>query len=166
MDTDACRPCESAQIAIVPYEDKYHDAFYSLNKQWITEHWQLEEADYYYLSNPQEHIIDKGGFIFVACYKDEPVGVCALLKMHDDATYDYELAKLAVSSSVRGLGIGEKLCSAVVDTARKAGAKRLFLESNRILHPAIHIYKKLGFVELPAYPHTYARGDIQMELHL
>jgi ribosomal protein S18 acetylase RimI-like enzyme len=162
---DARKQRESNQTEIVPYEDKYHSAFYKLNEQWITEHWKLEDADRYYMDNPQEHIIDKGGIILVACYKGEPVGVCALLKMHDDK-YDFELAKLAVSPSVRGLGIGDKLCNAIVDAARAAGAKHLFLESNRILRPAIILYKKLGFKELPEYHPAYARGDIQMELKL
>lgn len=52
----------------------------------------MEEADYKALDNPQEYILDKGGQIFVALYKGEPVGVCALIKMFNDE-YDYEMAK-------------------------------------------------------------------------
>lgn len=54
----------------------------------------MEEADYKALDHPKEYILDKGGAILVALYKDEPVGVCALCKM-DHPLYDYELAKLA-----------------------------------------------------------------------
>ena len=39
-------------------------------------------------------------------------------------------------------------------------------ESNTLLKPAIHTYKKLGFRELAEYHPAYARGDIQMELTL
>ena len=49
--------------------------------------------------------LEKGGEILVALYKNEPVGVCALLKMNDEY-YDYELSKLAVSPKVQGKGIG------------------------------------------------------------
>lgn len=154
---------ESKDIRIVPYETCYQPAFRSLNEKWITDHWEMEEADYKALDHPQEYIIDKGGHIFVALYKDEPVGVCALCKM-DDPTYDYELAKLAVSPEVQGKGIGVLLCETIINKAAELGAGRLFLESNTLLKPAIYIYKKLGFKELSEYHTAYQRGNIQMEL--
>lgn len=77
----------------------------------------------------------------MATYKDEPVGVCALCKM-DDPEFDYELAKLAVDPCVRGKGIGVRLCEAAVNKARELGARKIFLESNTLLKPAVHIYKR------------------------
>lgn len=154
---------EKKDVVIVPFEPCHKDAFRSLNEQWIKQHWQLEPHDVECLDHPQESIIDKGGFIFVALYRGEAVGVCALCRM-DNAAYDYELAKLAVNPDVRGKGIGYILCKAVVDKAKSLGAKSLFLESNTLLKPAIHTYKKLGFRELAEYHPSYARGDIQMEL--
>lgn len=154
---------ESHEVQIVSYAPCYQPAFRSLNEQWITQHWQLEEHDIECIDHPQESIIDRGGHIFVALYRGEPVGVCALCKM-DDPNYDYELAKLAVSPTAQGKGIGTLLCKAVIDKARDLGAKNLFLESNTLLKPAIHTYKKLGFRELAEYHPAYARGDIQMEL--
>lgn len=156
---------ESHEVQIVSYAPCYQPAFRSLNEQWITQHWQLEEHDIECIDHPQESIIDRGGHIFVALYRGEPVGVCALCKM-DDPNYDYELAKLAVSPTAQGKGIGTLLCKAVIDKARDLGAKNLFLESNTLLKPAIHTYKKLGFRELAEYHPAYARGDIQMELTL
>ena len=135
----------------------------SKDEEWITAYFRMEEADYKALDHPKEYILDKGGAILVALYKDEPVGVCALCKM-DHPLYDYELAKLAVSPKVQGKGIGVLLCEAVVNKAKELGGKRIFIESNTRLKPAIHIYHKLGFKELPEYHTTYERGDIQMEL--
>lgn len=160
---EARKTRESREVRIVPYEPCYQPVFRALNEQWITQHWQLEPHDIECLDHPQENIIDKGGHIFVALYRDDPVGVCALCKM-DDPVYEYELAKLAVSPDIHGKGIGYLLCKAVVDKAKSLGAKSLFLESNTLLKPAIHIYKKLGFRELAEYHPAYARGDIQMEL--
>jgi len=154
---------ESQDVRIVPYASCYWSVFRSLNEQWITQHWRLEEHDIECIDHPQESIIDKGGYIFVALYRNEPVGVCALCKMNDPK-YEYELAKLAVDPSVRGKGIGYLLCKAVVDKARSLGAKNIFLESNTLLKPAIHTYRKLGFRELAEYHPAYERGDIQMEL--
>lgn len=156
---------EKADIAVIPYEPCHQELFKSLNVDWITRHWEIEPLDLKYLDHPQECIIDKGGFIFVAIYKGEPVGVCALCKM-DDPVYDYELAKFAVSPKAQGKGIGLLLCETVVRKAKEAGAKRLFLESNTLLKPAIHIYRKIGFKELSEYHPAYERGDIQMELSL
>ena len=154
---------ESKDIKIVPYEPCYQSAFRTLNEEWITAYFRMEEADYKALDHPKEYILEKGGAILVALYKDEPVGVCALCKM-DHPLYDYELAKLAVSPKVQGKGIGVLLCEAVVNKAKELGGKRIFIESNTRLKPAIHIYHKLGFKELPEYHTTYERGDIQMEL--
>ena len=82
----------------------------------------------------------------------------------EDPVYDYELAKFAVSPKAQGKGIGILLCEAVVNKAKELGAKKLFLESNTLLKPAIHIYRKIGFKELSEYHPAYERGDIQMEL--
>ena len=156
---------EKKDIEVVLYKSCYKEVFKSLNEQWITQHWKIEPHDLDYLDHPQEYIIDKGGFIFVAIYKNTPAGVCALCKM-DDPIYDYELAKLAVSPNVRGKGIGTLLCEAAINKAKTMKAKKLFLESNTLLKPAIHTYKKLGFKELTEYHPAYERGDIQMELSI
>ena len=156
---------ERRSTRIVPYEHRYQPVFRALNEEWITARWQMEEADYKALDHPKEYILDKGGHIFVALYEDEPVGVCALCRT-DDPAYDYELAKYAVSPRAQGKGIGMLLGRAAIDKARELGAKKLFLESNTQLKPALHIYRKLGFRELAEYHPAYERGDIQMELIL
>ena len=84
----------------------------------------------------------------------------------DDPVYDYELAKLAVQPHAQGKGIGEILCHAAIDKAKDMKAKILFLESNTLLKPAIHTYKKLGFKELAENHPAYERGNIQMELKI
>lgn len=162
---EAKRVRDSHDVQIVSYKPYHKELFKSLNEYWITQYWKIEPHDLDYLDHPQEYIIDKGGFIFVATYKETPVGVCALCKM-DDNIYDYELAKLAVSPNAQGKGIGQFLCEAVIQKAKILGAKKVFLESNTILKPAINLYHKLGFKELKEYHPAYARGDIQMELSL
>ncbi|WPX41548.1 bifunctional helix-turn-helix transcriptional regulator/GNAT family N-acetyltransferase [Akkermansia sp. N21116] len=156
---------ESKSIAIVPYEPRYQPVFRSLNEEWITAHWQMEKSDYKALDHPQEYILDKGGYIFVALDAGAPVGVCALCKL-DDPDYDYELAKLAVSPKAQGKGIGILLGETVIRKAMELGAQKIFLESNTILEPATHLYRKLGFQELKGHHLSYARGNIQMKLTL
>lgn len=160
---EAKKARENNDIKIIPYEQIHQAIFKSLNEQWITSHWQLEAHDLEVLDYPQQNIIDKGGYIFIATYRDRPVGVCALCKMYD-MPYDFELSKLAVDSNVRGKGIGVLLCEAAIDKAKALGATKIFLESNTSLRPAISLYRKLGFKEIKEYNPIYARANIKMEL--
>jgi GNAT superfamily N-acetyltransferase len=125
----------------------------------------MEEADYKALDNADSYIINNGGLILVALYNDEPVGVCALLKMNDP-DYDYELAKMAVSPKAQGKNIGFLLGQAIIEKAKALGGHKLYLESNTILKPAISLYHKLGFVKIAGRPSPYERANIQMELEL
>lgn len=157
---------EHSEVEIVEYQPRYKKTFYELNRKWIEQYWELEPHDIELLENPEKYILDNGGHIFVALYNGIPAGVCALCPMPDDSRYDFELAKLAVSNSIQRKGIGHRLCEAVICKARELGGTTLFLESNTRLKPAIALYRKLGFKELPEYHPAYARGDIQMELSL
>lgn len=157
---------ERSEVTIVPFDESHREVFRALNRQWIERYWELEPHDIEVLDNPERHILDKGGYIFVAMYNGMAVGVCSLCRMEPTSGYDYELAKLAVNTSILRKGIGRRLCEAAIAKAREMGADKLFLESNTRLKPAIALYRKLGFKELPEYHPAYARGDIQMELNL
>jgi len=154
---------ESRDVQIVDYKPDYQQAFRDLNEQWISKYFKMEAADHKALDNPQQNIIDKGGHILVALYNNEPVGVCALMKM-DDPVYEYELAKMAVSPKAQGKSIGWLLGKAIIEKARSLGAKKLYLESNTILEPAINLYHKLGFQKVIGHATPYERCNIQMEL--
>ena len=156
---------ESRDVEIVPYQDKYQTAFRSLNEEWISAYFKMEAADYKALDHPKEYILNKGGQIFVALYNNEPVGVCALIKMNDP-DYDFELAKMAVSPKVQGNNIGWLLAQKIIAAAKHAGAGNIYLESNTALKPAINLYHKLGFKKVFGRATPYERCNIQMELNL
>lgn len=156
---------ESSQVKVVAYQPKYRQAFYDLNEEWISTYFKMESSDYKALEDPEGHILKKGGHIFVALYNDEPVGVCALIRMNDP-DYDFELAKMAVSPRAQGKSIGWLLGKACMDKARELGASKLYLESNTILKPAISLYHKMGFQKVAARKSPYERANIQMELVL
>jgi DNA-binding MarR family transcriptional regulator/GNAT superfamily N-acetyltransferase len=154
---------ESSQVQIVDYTPSMQPAFRLLNEEWITKYFRMEEGDYKALDHPQEYILDKGGHIFMALYKGEPVGACAIIPMADGG---FELAKMAVSPRAQGLGIGFLIGQACIDKARSLGARRVYLESNTTLKPAINLYHKLGFRKVAGPPSPYERCNIQMELVL
>ncbi|MGE6356438.1 bifunctional helix-turn-helix transcriptional regulator/GNAT family N-acetyltransferase [Flavobacterium sp. NPDC079362] len=156
---------ESQDVKIVEFEPKYLDAFRSLNIEWISTYFEMEEADYKALDNPDEYILNKGGKILVALYHDEPVGVCALIKMNN-SDYDFEMAKMAVSPKAQGKNIGFLLGQAIANSARELGAEKIYLESNTILKPAINLYYKLGFQKVFGLATPYKRCNIQMELKI
>ena len=150
-----------SELTFSNYNKEYAKDFKRLNLEWIEKYFVVEEHDLEQLSNPEENIIDKGGEILFAVYGKEVAGVCALIKT---SAYEFELAKMAVSPHFQGKQIGYKLGEYAVETARLLGAKRIWLESNRILAPAINLYVKLGFKEIPITTTPYARADIRMEL--
>ncbi|HEY2582610.1 MAG TPA: bifunctional helix-turn-helix transcriptional regulator/GNAT family N-acetyltransferase [Mucilaginibacter sp.] len=152
---------EGKDVKIVEFELQYLEAFKRLNVEWITTYFKLEEADYELLDHARENIIDKGGHILFALYKGRPVGTCALVKLDDNT---FELSKMAVSPEAKGKGIGLMLGNAVIALAKKADAKRLYLESNTLLKPAINLYNKLGFRKITGISSPYERSNIHMEL--
>ncbi|MEX6690552.1 helix-turn-helix domain-containing GNAT family N-acetyltransferase [Danxiaibacter flavus] len=156
---------ESKDVRIVDYTPQYKTAFKALNEEWISAYFEMEEADYKALDNPEEYILNRGGRIFVALYKDEPLGVCALIKT-DDPGYDFELAKMAVSPKGQGKSIGYLLGKEAINKARELRASKIYLESNTILKPAINLYYKLGFQKIAGRTTPYKRCNIQMELDL
>lgn len=156
---------EGKNVQIVEYTSQYQSAFKSLNEEWISTYFEMEESDYKALDNPKEYILDKGGKIIVALYNNEPVGVCALIKS-DDGEYGFEMAKMAVSPKAQGKNIGWLLGKEIVNIAKELGVSKIYLESNTILKPAICLYQKLGFKKITGKSTPYKRCNIQMELDL
>jgi putative acetyltransferase len=140
-------------------------AFRQLNEEWIVHYFETMEAkDEEALSDPRGRIVDRGGRIFFAVRQGRAVGCCALVPTGPG---DYEVAKMAVTESCRGAGVGRRLLETVIAAARAAGATRLHLETNRTLTPAIRLYESVGFRHLPPerfIPSPYARSNVQMEL--
>ena len=147
-------------VEIIPFSEDLKEHIKTLNIAWLTKYFKVEEKDKVTLSNPQEEIIEKGGMIFYAKYNDEIIGTVSLLKVEDST---FELSKMAVSDNAQGLGIGNKLLEHCIDIAKENDIKKLFLYSNTTLLPAIHLYKKFGFVEIPLEAGVYKRADIKME---
>jgi GNAT superfamily N-acetyltransferase len=141
-------------------------AFRTLNEEWIERYFQIEPAEAVILANPQATILDPGGKIFFAVVEQRGVGCCALRRMNDD---EFEVAKMAVTPAYQGAGIGRKLLHAVIEAGRALGARRLYLETNHRLTPAIRLYESFGFRHLSPdeiTPSPYQRADVYMELRL
>lgn len=131
-------------VEVVEFEPCHGADFRRLNVEWLEQYFQVEPVDLEVLDAPLEKIIDRGGAIFMARSGDEFVGTCALKHEGDGV---YELTKMGVTGRRRGGGIGAALLEAAIDRFVMLGGRTLYLETNRILEPAIRLYERFGFVD-------------------
>jgi len=149
------------KVTIIPYSDKYTQLFHDLNMEWLEKYFYVEDHDKEVLENPRSYIIDNNGYIFFAKYKDKIVGTVALM----NEPGGYELSKMAVLPNYQGLKIGQKLMDHCIQFSKEKKWPSLLIYSNTKLSPAINMYRKNGFVEIPIKKNTpYERGNIKMEL--
>ena len=147
-------------IEIVNYTEETKEYVKTLNYEWLEKYFVVEPNDVIQLANPQGEIIDKGGLIYYVKHNGAIVGTVSLLKVEDSV---YELGKMAVSEKAQGLGIGKIMMEHCFKVALEMGIAKLVLYSNTSLKPAIHLYEKYGFVEIPLEPGHYGRANIKME---
>jgi N-acetylglutamate synthase-like GNAT family acetyltransferase len=150
------------EVKIIDFETRYRREFRDMNIEWISQYFAVEPHDLEQLENPEDYILAKGGKVFFAKYGDKIIGTVALIKVSETV---FEMAKMAVKPAFRGLGAGEELGKHLIEAAKKLGCKRLFLESNRQLNPALALYKKLGFVEVPIGETLYSRANYKAEMY-
>lgn len=151
-------------LTIREFSDELAPHFHAINAQWISAMFDLEDTDREVLEDPRGRIIEPGGVIlFVERAGLGIVGTCALQKTGPTR---YELTKMGVLESARGLKAGEFLLAAVIERAKALQADPLYLLTNARCAAAIHLYEKLGFrhdAEIMArHGARYARCDVAM----
>ncbi|MEP0213273.1 MAG: GNAT family N-acetyltransferase [Cellulophaga sp.] len=151
-------------LTFIPFQPKYAKTFKKLNLEWIKKYFEVEEKDIELLNKCEENIINKGGYIFFAKIDDTIVGCVAYIKIKENV---YELGKMAVNEDYQGKRIGQALLDYAIEFAKKEHWEQVILYSSVKLKNALHIYKKIGFVEIPIEPDVvYKRSSIKMELNL
>jgi GNAT superfamily N-acetyltransferase/DNA-binding MarR family transcriptional regulator len=154
------------RLEIVAYAKRLRGAFAKLNREWLEEYFEVEPADEQVLADPEGTILEEGGQILFALLDGRPVGTAALIRC--DAT-TFELAKMAVTSKLRGKGVGRRLALAAIERARDAGAYTLILRTSRRLIAATRLYESLGFARIRSSKATataYRRPTYTMKLDL
>jgi DNA-binding MarR family transcriptional regulator/GNAT superfamily N-acetyltransferase len=156
---------ERAQSVRIDHSERHQFSdFEKLNLEWIEKFFYVEDTDREVLGNPRSYILDNGGFIFNATLDDQVIGTVALIKRKENV---FELSKMAVTEKFQGLKIGKRLIEHCVSFTKSTGVHTLYLDSNTKLKPAISLYRKMGFVEVP-YPDDtpYERSNIRMVMEL
>ena len=158
------------EVQIVDYEARFACHFASLNYQWITEYFRVEEEDRKALDDPEVYAIEPGGNIFFLLEDGTPVGTVAMVPItptEDRKELCFELAKMAVRPDSRGKGYGSMLMQRCLDFARAAEAHEIMLVTNDLLSAAVALYEQAGFREVCEYSDArYERGNLEMRLVL
>ena len=151
-------------LAVRSFRSGDEAAFRDINLEWIERYFAVEAKDREVLGNPHKYILDPGGAILLAVEGERPVGVVSLVVLGEGAV---ELAKMGVRPEAQGKGAGRMLVAAAISAARDMGMKRVYIETNSSLAPALKLYRDAGFQPLKAaIPSPYARADVQLELWL
>ncbi len=112
-------------------------------------------------------LVPPNGLLLVATLAGEPVG-CGLVRHHDlraGVPGWSEIKRLWVSPSVRGIGLGRRLLTALERSAASAGATVVRLDTNETLTEAVAMYRAEGYREIPAFnDNPYAHHWFEKQL--
>lgn len=148
-------------MKIVKYKKEYRKDFVELNTQWLERFFTVEPVDRDMMDRVDE-LIEKGAMVYFAVENDKVMATCMAMPLENDV---WEICKLAAIGQYTGTGAGSAVFKACMEYAISKGAEKLSLISCRSLEPAIHIYKKFGFKEVPLKKEYWGaeKADIEME---
>jgi putative acetyltransferase len=103
------------------------------------------------------------GALIIASHQGRPCGCVALRKIDARAC---EMKRLYVRPKERGLGIGRRLVTAILEEARLKGYRVMRLDTLSSLKSAVALYRFFGFREIPPYIFNPIEGALFMEKNL
>jgi ribosomal protein S18 acetylase RimI-like enzyme len=76
------------------------------------------------------------------------------------------MKRLFLRPGFRGNGLGRRCAEQIVRTAREMGYRAMRLDTLPAMHPAIALYRSMGFTEIAPYTENPCEGALFMELRL
>ncbi|MBC7936921.1 MAG: GNAT family N-acetyltransferase [Rhizobacter sp.] len=96
------------------------------------------------------YTLPNGGIIL--CKKESLfIGCVGIRKIDDESA---EMKRMWVKKNQHGKGLGSELLHKAIALAKNCGYKKIKLDTLNTMTPAISLYRKNGFVEIPAYYHN------------
>jgi len=94
---------------------------------------------------------------------DKAVGCAALRSLEGEAC---EMKRLYVQPAARGQQLGRRLAERICEEARKAGYRRICLDTLPSMSAALRLYSALGFRPIEPYVFNPIEGAIFLGLEL
>lgn len=113
---------------------------------------------------PGKYAPPRGVLLLARLADGRPVGCVAMRPM--DSVAACEMKRLYVSPEGRGMGLGSRLVSALVEIARAAGHTEMWLDTLPTMTEAQSLYRRLGFDPVEPYYETPVSGTLFMRLKL
>ncbi|MCX6206314.1 MAG: GNAT family N-acetyltransferase [Bacteroidetes bacterium] len=109
--------------------------------------------------NPKEAVeqdiasIDKflppHGRLMLAVYEGKVCGLGSLKSINPEIA---EIKRMYVDPTFRRIGAGRVILESLISEAKKAGYKKIRLDSPRFMEAAHALYRSFGFKDIPVYP--------------
>ena len=122
--------------------------------RWLPVYFELEEITDPARQDIYRQILSRALVDTICCtlLQDGKPAACASAAL--DRGY-LLLQNVIVDPALRGIGLGEKLCRAIIAEGKKQGARHVFLQVVQRNTAALHLYRKLGFRKV--YTYCYMR---------
>lgn len=130
--------------------DEEYKAAVSLFEQyaaWLNIDLSFQHFEEELVSLKEMYVAPFGG-ILLCKHEAEYVGCIAIRKIDAEIA---ELKRMYVKSTFQQLGIGNALLQDALAMAKKYHYKKIRLDTLSNMTPAINLYKRNGFYEIPAY---------------
>ena len=149
-------------MKIIPYHPRYKEAFIEMNKAWIEAMFVLEDEDVAVLGSVEETIAQGGQIYFALDEAGEAMACCMIAPKRNG---EWEIEKFAARGMYTGVGAGSACLSACIEHAKRSGAEKIVIVSNRKCVHAVRLYRKFGFREVPVDKEKFhfERADIAFE---
>ena len=129
---------------------------------WVGVDLSFQDFDRELAQLPGDYV-PPGGVLLVARVDGKVAGCVAVHQWRADVC---EMKRLFVRDSFRGAGCGRALVECIIDWARKAGYRRVLLDTLPVMDQAQHLYMRLGFHEVPPYRPNPVPGARFLQLTL
>jgi putative acetyltransferase len=103
-----------------------------------------------------------GGGFWLMRISEHIVGTVAVRRLSQDVA---EIKRLNVDQQHRGVGFGDRLLRHALAHSAQTGYRAVRLDTIRNQGPAVHLFEKYGFVEIPRY-NDNPDANLFMELDL
>lgn len=103
------------------------------------------------------------GSLILAYTNDTAIGCVGIRQLNEDTA---ELKRMYVREAFRSLKIGRKLLELAIENATQLAYKSIRLDTLADMTSALHLYRSLGFYEIPAYRYNPAESAVFMEKKL